>query len=320
MVNASLNWASIVGIVLAIGGTLLYFLRTFRPNMARDYDVFFAAVGLLCGGILFFQGWRLDPILQFGQFLLAATTVFFAYEAVRLRAIATEQAKRAAFLDDEEPDYRRSPRGSFGGYQAELDDDYRFEDRAASGRRIRGRDYDDFDEGLDDRPRRSARREPPSLEDRRPVRRRSDMAPNSGWEDFEEETERRSLRPSRRSDDWGTEPATPYPDEPTPKSPRSGGGWDRFDEPPAAPPPEPPAERRSSPRRLTGSATSMPRSRRDRQRGLDLGQPPADSGAAADTASSRSTPGRSTSEPYVDYKPLPPLGNLEEDNSSQFDD
>ena len=25
----------------------------------------------LCGLILFFQGWRLDPILQFGQFLLA---------------------------------------------------------------------------------------------------------------------------------------------------------------------------------------------------------------------------------------------------------
>ena len=26
--------------------------------------------GLLCAGILFFQGWRLDPILQFGVFLL----------------------------------------------------------------------------------------------------------------------------------------------------------------------------------------------------------------------------------------------------------
>ena len=74
MVNASLNWASIVGIVLAVGGTMLYFLRTFKPGLARDYDVFFAAVGLLCGGILFFQGWRLDPILQFGQFLLASTT------------------------------------------------------------------------------------------------------------------------------------------------------------------------------------------------------------------------------------------------------
>ena len=81
MVNASLNWASIVGIVLAVCGGGLYFLRSFKPALARDYDVFFAAIGLLCGGILFFQGWRLDPILQFGQFLLAGTTVFFAYES-----------------------------------------------------------------------------------------------------------------------------------------------------------------------------------------------------------------------------------------------
>ena len=101
MVNASLNWASIVGIVLAVGGALLYFMRSFKPALARDYDVFFAAIGLLCGGILFFQGWRLDPILQFGQFLLAGTTVFFAYESVRLRGVATEQARRSAYFDDE---------------------------------------------------------------------------------------------------------------------------------------------------------------------------------------------------------------------------
>ena len=85
MVNASLNWASIVGIVLAVCGAGLYFLRSFKPALARDYDVFFAAIGLLCGGILFFQGWRLDPILQFGQFLLVGTTVFFTYDSIRLR-------------------------------------------------------------------------------------------------------------------------------------------------------------------------------------------------------------------------------------------
>ena len=76
MVNASLNWASIVGIVLAIGGAGLYFMRSFKPALARDYDVFFAAIGLLCGGILFFQGWRLDPILQFVQFLLVLGIIF----------------------------------------------------------------------------------------------------------------------------------------------------------------------------------------------------------------------------------------------------
>ena len=59
MVNASLNWGSIVGIVLAVGGALLYFMRSFKPALARDYDVFFAAIGLLCGGVFFFQGWDL---------------------------------------------------------------------------------------------------------------------------------------------------------------------------------------------------------------------------------------------------------------------
>jgi hypothetical protein len=114
LVNASLNWASIVGIVLAVGGAFLYFMRNFKPALARDYDVFFAAIGLLCGGILFFQGWRLDPILQFGQFLLAATTVFFAYESVRLRGVTTEQARRSSYFDDEEP-APFAPRDGVGG-------------------------------------------------------------------------------------------------------------------------------------------------------------------------------------------------------------
>ncbi len=119
MVNASLNWASIVGIVLA-------------PALARDYDVFFAAIGLLCGGILFFQGWRLDPILQFGQFLLAGTTVFFAYESVRLRGVATDQARRSSYFDDDPiSDGPRNSRGRFN-------DDYdRFEESERPSRRFK---------------------------------------------------------------------------------------------------------------------------------------------------------------------------------------
>ncbi|MFM7732197.1 MAG: Ycf66 family protein [Cyanobium sp.] len=152
MVNASLNWASIVGIVLAVGGALLFFLRNFKPALARDTDVFFAAIGLLCGGILFFQGWRLDPILQFGQFLLAGTTVFFAYESVRLRAVTTEQARRSSYFDDEEPLPAR-PRGGLGGG---YDNDYdRFEEPERIQRRIRSRD--DVPEEDFYRPRRTSR-------------------------------------------------------------------------------------------------------------------------------------------------------------------
>ena len=158
MVNASLNWASIVGIVLAVCGAGLYFLRSFKPALARDYDVFFAAIGLLCGGILFFQGWRLDPILQFGQFLLAGTTVFFAYESVRLRGIATDQARRSSYFDDE-PELPRSSRGglSDGGNNRPYD---RFEDSEPINRRFSGRqdyqaEYSD-DEDYETRPSRAA--------------------------------------------------------------------------------------------------------------------------------------------------------------------
>jgi hypothetical protein len=45
MVNVGFSFASLLGILFAVGGAGLYFLRQFRPNLARDYDVFFAAVG-----------------------------------------------------------------------------------------------------------------------------------------------------------------------------------------------------------------------------------------------------------------------------------
>ena len=169
MVNASLNWASIVGIVLAVGGALLYFMRSFKPALARDYDVFFAAIGLLCGGILFFQGWRLDPILQFGQFLLAGSAVFFAYESVRLRGVTTEQARRSSYFDDEEP----APAGPFrprmGGRSWGDGDADRFDEPEPFKRRIPARDGDDEGEDLY-RPRRSSRVAiPERAESRRPA-------------------------------------------------------------------------------------------------------------------------------------------------------
>nr|WP_075486855.1 Ycf66 family protein [Prochlorococcus marinus] len=183
MVNASLNWASIVGIVLAVCGGGLYFLRSFKPALARDYDVFFAAIGLLCGGILFFQGWRLDPILQFGQFLLAGTTVFFAYESVRLRGIATDQARRSSYFDDDPiSDIPRNSRGRFN-------DEYeRFEEAERPSRRFKPQ-ADDYDEEyIEERSRRrnvsraipasavsrsrSSSREANKLENEEPIRRR----------------------------------------------------------------------------------------------------------------------------------------------------
>jgi len=149
VVNASLNWASIVGIVLAVCGGGLYFLRSFKPALARDYDVFFAAIGLLCGGILFFQGWRLDPILQFGQFLLAGTTVFFAYESVRLRGVATDQARRSSYFDDDP--ISDVPRNSSGRFNDDYD---RFEEAGRPSRRFKPQE-DEFEEDyMEERSRR----------------------------------------------------------------------------------------------------------------------------------------------------------------------
>jgi len=149
VVNASLNWASIVGIVLAVCGGGLYFLRSFKPALARDYDVFFAAIGLLCGGILFFQGWRLDPILQFGQFLLAGTTVFFAYESVRLRGVATDQARRSSYFDEDPiSDVPRNSRGR-------INEDYdRFEEAERPSRRFKPQEDEFEDDYMDGRSRR----------------------------------------------------------------------------------------------------------------------------------------------------------------------
>ncbi|WP_199246518.1 Ycf66 family protein [[Phormidium] sp. ETS-05] len=133
MVNFSLNLASLVGIALAIGGVGLYFVRSVRPELSRDYDLFFAAVALLCGGILFFYGWRFDPIMQFGQILLGGSAIFFAFENIRLRGITTVQAKRqsAPIVDD------RRPVSDVYRVDAELDEIEPYDERPVT-RRIRG--------------------------------------------------------------------------------------------------------------------------------------------------------------------------------------
>lgn len=139
MVNFGLNSASILGIFLAVAGAGLYFLRSIRPELSRDHDIFFAAVGLLCGLILLFQGWRLDPILQFGQFLLTGSTIFFAVETIRLRGVATEQARRSSPIVEDRP---VSDAYTYSYQEAELEalepyDDERYADR----QRLKGSDY-----------------------------------------------------------------------------------------------------------------------------------------------------------------------------------
>jgi len=218
MVNVGLGWSSIVGISLAMAGAALYFLRSFRPGLARDHDIFFAAVALLCGGILFFQGWRQDPILQFGQFMLAGSAIFFAYESIRLRGVATEQAKRTTpVVDDDRPISRV--------YRAELDDYNALEERPTNRRRISatrdGRSNpDDFDEDLGRPDSRTARLAPSDDRSRPPRNKRRPSSRPSGrsaprdlersvWDDdLPKRDGDLPVRPSR-NDDFGSIPDSP---------------------------------------------------------------------------------------------------------------
>jgi hypothetical protein len=241
MVNVGLGWSSVVGILLAASGLALYFLRSLRPKLARDHDIFFAAVALLCGGILFFQGWRQDPILQFGQFMLTGSAVFFAVESIRLRSVTTEQAKRTTpIVDDERPVSRV--------YKAELDDLDAFDQRSPVARRIRGArdvrpgrdDYRDEYDG-DARRRPTARpseddREGPSSARRRRPRADEGMVDSQNY--FLDEDRGTSRRGRGRGD---TPPEGPDPSSASPRSrrPRSGDdsvrprGRSGYDDPPS---------------------------------------------------------------------------------------
>ena len=106
----------------------LYQIRASRPEVSRDKDVFFSSVGLLCGGILVFQGWRLDPLMLFGQLMTAGTAVAFASETISLRQNLLEVEEERGYgglsdddddeyYDDEEDEFgrRRGRRGRRGG-------------------------------------------------------------------------------------------------------------------------------------------------------------------------------------------------------------
>ncbi|MDZ8238814.1 MAG: Ycf66 family protein [Nostoc sp. ChiQUE01a] len=49
--------------------------------------IFTPIVLLLCGGILFFQGWRLDPILQIQQFLLSLLIIYLTIKDIVINAV-----------------------------------------------------------------------------------------------------------------------------------------------------------------------------------------------------------------------------------------
>jgi Ycf66 protein N-terminus len=305
MINFGLNWATtlaqvnfgggthtLIGILLAVAGAALYFLRSIRPELSRDHDIFFAAIGLVCGIIFVSQGWRLDPILLFGQVLLVGSTVFFAVESIRLRGIATEQAKRnTKIVDDDRP-------ASNYYQQAEIDEmefDY---DRPARPRIPGSRDASSRrQEELyeDEPPRRRLRND--SYEDETPRRssNRGSVEKNSP----EDKPRKRRSSPSRvetrYQDEWDS------PKNPTWDAPKnSEDDWSvSSSSPRKRSRPNNDAPVRSSD---TDTPSPRPRKRRPPQESV---QPPRDDEAIPTD--------------YVDYKPIDRSSNDDLDSSTDFD-
>lgn len=224
MVNFGLNSASILGIFLAVAGASLYFLRSVRPELSRDHDIFFAAIGLLCGFILLFQGWRLDPILQFGQFLLTGSTIFFAVESIRLRGVATEQARRNTRIVDDERPVSRAYRTT-----ADLDELEPYEEEEYENPRLRGypdpratrSGYDEVEpprsrsRGTSPRPSKTPPERPPSRSSRpsrssTPPPARDRYERYSGYDAWEDEVE----EIQDKTPPLGKRPRRPRPPEP----------------------------------------------------------------------------------------------------------
>ena len=93
MINFSFGPNIFLGILVCIGMLVLYFLRSVKPQIARDEDIFFITISLLYSIILIIHGWRLDPILLFSQVLLILTLLCTGWENIRLRGLIVNIAK-----------------------------------------------------------------------------------------------------------------------------------------------------------------------------------------------------------------------------------
>lgn len=194
MVNFGGGAASLLGIFLMVAGAGLYFLRSIRPEVSRDHDILFAAVGLLCGAILLFQGWRLDPILLFGQVLMSGSAIWFTFETIRLRGVTTEVAKRnTPIVDDDRPvsrNYRPYDQEAELYDQPELDEE-RYENRRLRGydepRNSRAERYEGEvrrpkNRGNSDRPALDRPEDRPSAKRRRPASNRPPESSGDSWD------------------------------------------------------------------------------------------------------------------------------------------
>ena len=336
MVNLGGGPAFILGLFLAIAGAGLFFLRSIRPELARDYDIFFAAVGLLCGVILIFNGWRLDPILQFSQFLLTGTAIFFAFESIRMRGAATEQARRnTATVDRDRPVsrtrvYTEAELDKFDGY----DNVYENAKPNYSSPRLRG--YDDPQPrsrrpsrnrsaapDLGNEPRRRPSRSRPEPRDY-PGREaaREPGVDRYGYEDSNPRRPRRSAPARDAYDEWDDTPRTPERPRRRPPSNPTADDYSRrptntFREDSYSPPASPTPSRRSRPADLGRSYE--PEDNYNDYSNEDLGRSynDTDLGRSYEADDEPAIPG----DYVVDYQPLDDMGtSYSDDDKDDYDE
>ncbi len=93
MINIGFTANLLLGFLVVLGATILYFIRIVRPELSRDEDIFFATVGFVYSCILIVHGWRLDPILLFSQILILIMTLAAGWENIRLRGLIAKRIK-----------------------------------------------------------------------------------------------------------------------------------------------------------------------------------------------------------------------------------
>ena len=70
MVNISLNWASITGIILSLTSLISFAFYCLKNKTINFIDTTVILLSFISGLILSFQGWKLDPILQFSLIII----------------------------------------------------------------------------------------------------------------------------------------------------------------------------------------------------------------------------------------------------------
>jgi|TARA_B110000971_G_scaffold213423_1_gene244241 hypothetical protein len=90
MINIGFGPNILLGIFIILAVLSLYFLRTIKYDLSRDIDIFFTTLGLIYSSILIVHGWRLDPILLFGQILIIITLLAIGWENIRLRGLVSK--------------------------------------------------------------------------------------------------------------------------------------------------------------------------------------------------------------------------------------